>query len=557
MNNPNITRLVLLKTSLENDYKHTLYFNGSGSQRDYFLSRKVKDYDFTNLTYIRKDHSVKVPLVYDDVVGCNYVMYQNKSDTKWYYAFITDIRYISEGVSELILETDCIQSWLFAYTVRPSFVEREHVSDDTVGLHTYPEQVELGEYVVNHYEKDMKLTNLKCVMAATVVLDGTPESASILEMPGLAINGMFSGVNYSVYDHLDFNGGKPVSSMQLAIQQVTDKKGVDAIQSIFIAPEFLVSKLTAGTVDRSEEVTVYEHTVNKYYDSTGLNGYTPRNNKLFTYPYKHLRVSNGNSGEAIYKYEYFGHYDDNPTHPSADDCHFWIKGALCPGCSIRLIPQWYKGIHTNESEGLNAGKFPICNWSSDLFTNWMTQNGVNVMGSILNSTASIGAGVVSAGVGGAAMLNPATAGIGATMIAGGVGSTVGGITQIGSTIREVKNAEMQPPQAYGNINNGDVITSSYNNTFHYYDVSIKQEYAKIIDGYFDMFGYKVCMVKQPNTHHRSRYWYTKTIDVNIDGAIPNKDLQVIKNAYNNGITFWRNGNEIGDYSLSNEIKNIV
>lgn len=549
MNNPNISRLVLLKTSLENDYKHTLYFTDSGSQRDYFLSRKVKNYDFTNLTYIRNNHSIKVPLIYDDVVGCNYVMYQNKSDTKWYYAFITDLKYISNGVTEIIIETDCIQSWLFAYTVQPSFVEREHVSDDTIGANTYPETVELGEYVVNHYEKDENLTKLKCVMASTVF----PFDKS--ELYGKTMNGMFSGLNYYVCDHLNQDPDNALKSqMQLAIESVLDASGAEAIQSIFMAPEFLVNDKIGIMVNRSTEVEKYEKTVSKYYDSTGLDGYSPRNKKLFTHPYKHLRVSNGNSGEAIYKYEYFGHYDDNANNPSvATDCHFFVRGALAPGCSIRMTPHWYKGIAYNESEGINAGKYPICNWSGDLFTNWMTQNGVNVVGSIVNSAASIGAGVVGAGVGGAALSNPLTAGMGATMIAGGVGESIGGITGIASTIREVKNAEMQPPQTYGNVNNGDVITGSYNNTFHFYDVSIKQEYARIIDGYFDMFGYKICRVKTPNKAHRSRYWFTKTIDCNIDGAIPNRDIQVIKNAYNNGITFWRNGSEIGNYGLSNTI----
>ena len=84
-------------------------------------------------------------------------------------------------------------------------------------------------------------------------------------------------------------------------------------------------------------------------------------------------------------------------------------------------------------------------------------------------------------------------------------------------------------------------------------MSIKNEYARIIDGYFDMFGYKTNVVKVPNTNHRARWWYTKTIDVNIDGNIPNDDMQKIKNAYNNGITFWRNASEIQNYSLSNPI----
>jgi hypothetical protein len=68
-----------------------------------------------------------------------------------------------------------------------------------------------------------------------------------------------------------------------------------------------------------------------------------------------------------------------------------------------------------------------------------------------------------------------------------------------------------------------------------------------------MFGYKVNRVKVPNKAHRGRYWFTKTIDVNIDGAIPMEDMQKIKDCYNRGITFWRNETVYQNYSAPNEI----
>ena len=86
-----------------------------------------------------------------------------------------------------------------------------------------------------------------------------------------------------------------------------------------------------------------------------------------------------------------------------------------------------------------------------------------------------------------------------------------------------------------------------------YKMSIKSEYARIIDEFFTMFGYKTHRVKIPNKNHRKRFWYTKTVDCEIDGKIPQKDLEKIKNCYNNGITFWRNASEIGEFNLDNPI----
>ena len=78
-------------------------------------------------------------------------------------------------------------------------------------------------------------------------------------------------------------------------------------------------------------------------------------------------------------------------------------------------------------------------------------------------------------------------------------------------------------------------------------------YAQIIDDYFDLVGYKTCRVKVPNTAHRAEWWYTKTINVNIVGNVPNDDMNKIKDAYNNGLTFWRNPANFLNYSLSNGI----
>jgi hypothetical protein len=84
-------------------------------------------------------------------------------------------------------------------------------------------------------------------------------------------------------------------------------------------------------------------------------------------------------------------------------------------------------------------------------------------------------------------------------------------------------------------------------------MTIKAEYARAIDEFFDMYGYKCHRVKVPEKAHRAAYWYTKTIDANIEGDIPQEDLQAIKDCYNRGITFWKNASNFRDYSVANGI----
>lgn len=558
MNNPNISRLVLLKTSLENDYKHTIWFgdpegdNTKTNQTNYFLSKKVKNFDFANLTYIRKDSSVKVPAHYDDVVGANYVMYQNSNETKWYYAFITDIKYINESVTELILETDVIQTWMFAYKVQPSFIEREHVSDDTVGLHTYPEQVELGEFTTFN-QLDMDFEGTHCVVATTWDYERDTQGGSMIQ-------GIYHGVNYYLMQDVQTlvyflgmyaDGEEGKSDSITGIFMVPDAlTGYDLIsthnddeihwdwltsQAGGALSQFGVKKLPIKNGSFFDDFTVFKPEYFEQNNSSKLL-YKPVNKKLYTYPYHYLECTNNNGGNAIYKYEDF----KNPYNAMA--CGFKTNGSITPGCSIRTVPVYYHNVDYNFEEGLNLGKFPICSYNTDMYTNWLTQNSVNIGVSIM-----AGAGQLLAG--------------GAIMATGGgalMGASIGmsGIVQIANALGETNKMSKVPPQAEGNLNCGDIVFSEGKCTFSFYQKCIKPEYMKIIDNYFSMFGYKVCRVKEPNTNHRAKYWYTKTIDANIDGGVPGKDLQKIKEAYNNGITFWRYEGSIGIYKDTTDYNKI-
>ena len=541
-----MTELYLLKVPLENDYKHTLYFANATEQAEYFISKKT--HHFTDFSYQRKDFTIRCPVNYDDLVnsGCNYAMYRNTDySNKWFYIFIVDFEYKNDENTIIKIETDCIQTWMFNYTIKPSFVEREHVSDDTVGMHLVDEGLEIGEYVCNEKLKTPYSDDLKIIVGVTERPDGTSAN-------GYMYNGIYSGIKYYCFKN-DSSGVTDVANFIESYASSSDTT-TDAIVCMFLAP----SKLIEGYIVNKNEIAQSSLT-SKYYinqsstqsDSNGLvvfentnaiDGYVPTNNKLLTYPYRYMHVSNNNGADVIYRFEDW--FTRKSITNGGDKIIsskplFLIEGCLTPGCSIRLVPLNYKGVSRCDSEGLNMGKFPALNWTSDYFTNWLTQNAVNVGLSLVSGAVSTvgGIGLMATGAG---------------ALAGG-SATIGGLTAIAGTLNEVKQATMIPNQAQGNINAGDVVTASYQNDFHFYDMCIRKEFAKIIDGYFTMFGYKVNTVKVPNTNHRKNFWFIKTIDVNIDGGIPNKDLQTIKNCYNTGITFWKNPSSIGNYTVSNTI----
>lgn len=536
-----ITKVYLLNVPLESDYAHTLWFATDAAQKSYFDTRVKRSY--TDFTYQRKDGVIRVPAHIDELLaaGCNYVMYQNTEySNKWFYAFITGMEYKNDGATFVTIKTDVIQTWLFDYTVKPSFVEREHVKNDEFGEHTIDEGLELGEYVANKRYKTTYGRDLAIIVGVTKDVSGWKTG-------GATYYGTYSGVAYYAFNPHETN------DLEKFVESYDQKGIAEDIVCMFLAPAILaagsdgkvvynaripevkIPHLTA--INKADSVVYFEEVVQEF-TTTDVNGYTPRNNKLLCYPYKYLLVSNNAGASVPYKYERFYLQSDTVGKTMIEPC-FVISGTLTPGCSIRMVPKYYNGVEENHEEGINMGKFPILNWQSDVYTNWLTQNSVNMGIQVVSGIAQIGAGAVMA------------VGSGGLASGAGVATAAHGLSSIVSVLAQNHQQSFSPVQAKGNLNSGDIVTAEGDNTFHFYTMSVKDEVARVIDGFFDMYGYKCNLVKIPEKNHRRAYWYTKTIDANILGDVPQDDLQTIKNAYNNGITFWKNTSSFRDYSVNN------
>jgi hypothetical protein len=376
---------------------------------------------------------------------------------------------------------------------------------------------------------------------------GVTEEPDGTQVTGTMYNGVYSGLRYYTFYH-SRTKEPGIDALNEFINSYEEGKS-EAIKCMFLAPSNL------AIVRDNHTIAGTNYTDKWYVNNSGggsintninfnnsIDGYVPNNKKLLCYPYRYIVASNNNGTTAVYNYEdfYTKQYSDTDDKTVVQPS-FEIEGCLTVGCSVRMIPKNYKGVSSNDEEGINLGKYPALNWTSDYFTNWITQNAVNIGVSAMSSVASIVGGAITIGAtGGAGAM------VGGSMIASGVLGVAG-------AVGEVTKASIIPAQSSGNINSGDVVTASGENDFHFYEMCIKGEYARIIDGYFNMYGYKVNRVGIPFKGHRATHWYTKTIDVNIDGAIPMEDMQKIKDCYNRGITFWRNETVYQNYSAPNEI----
>ena len=529
----------LLKVPLEIDNENQLTFANATAQHTYFNSLPKKGYD--DFTYVRKDSVLRIPDLVDNLYSYNYVMYRNDAySNKWFYAYITGMEYVNDSVTDISIATDTFQTWQFDLTYKRTFVEREHVNDDTAGLHTQPEGLQLGEPVINSKttlkpDKTTQTYDQETINFINPIFFQVTEflSAYLPEAETYSsaseYNGVFSGLRYFACCS--------VSDAKSIINAYASADKSDAIIAIFLAPkEFLAGSRRLGTgtyiyIPADSSVLTELLASTTITRPTKVDGYTPKNNKLFTYPYSYMYVTNNAGADTTYYYEDFASLTPK----------FCIYGALGQGCTIKLMPISYKNYTANTEVfdyGLVGAKYPVCAWASDYYTNWMAQNAGNINTSVVSSLATRALGFENANL----FNNPL----------GMVGNVVGMATSVMGTIAEVERAKIIPDQAKGNTNTSDMLIGS-RKYFYCNCMSIRSEYAQVIDNYFTMFGYKVNTVKVPNVTGRRNWNYVKTVGCYIAADIPQDDLQQIKDMFNRGITFWHNPATFCDYSQNNDI----
>ena len=120
----------LLQSPLKLDDNNQITFSNLTAQYNYFNS--LQKLSFNNLTYVRKDNVLRIPThqsegdylpTFEDLLTYNYCMYRNLAyKDKWFYAFVTKVEYQNDGMTEVTLETDAFQSWMFDLQYKSSFI---------------------------------------------------------------------------------------------------------------------------------------------------------------------------------------------------------------------------------------------------------------------------------------------------------------------------------------------------------------------------------------------------------------------------------------------------
>lgn len=512
-------KLVHLDVSKE----HQLTFTDLQSQSTFF--QNLNGVELQASKYQRQDYKIRFPAWLDELDNYNYCFFNNPSySNKYYYCYITNKEYVNDGVTDITIEVDVFQTYQFDFIYRQCYVEREHVNDDTRGLHTLPENLELGEYVQNDAIYDDTFDRKAYIIQVSKWEDETPVYGSLIGGQYFS-GGFYITLSYqTVVDTVQFY----TSSSSL---------GFEAILNIYMIPlafTYLeVSDFSPATELKRFSQSAISITNFEITKPTLIDGYSPVNRKLLTFPYCYLTMSNNNGSSIPLQYENF--------KSNNGKCIFETEAIPTCGGSSRTYPIDYGSVGSLYcyQYGLAGGKYPVTDYMKDNYQIWLRQNMLNLNLGVAEGLLNIGVGLMQAGGGD---------------VEGGIASMISSPSGLLGYMKQRYIHSMIPPTSATQTNTADLNISTLTNGFIYYKMSIKSEYARIIDNYFSMFGYKVSTKKIPNITGRQNWNYVQTVGAIVDGLnIPEKYIKEFEGMLNHGITFWHNPVTLKDYSQSNNI----
>lgn len=547
---PNSTVILCKDIPFNNNYEGTMWFGDEVAQLQYFSQHAFKT--FQKMSYVRPSGVlggvIDVAELADNLYQANYMAFQNTAyGGKWFYAFVNQVEYVSNKMTRLYFEIDVMQSWMFDYTLNECFVEREHVEDDVIGGHIVDEGLELGEYVykdfgtVNGFTGDYGMVVVTSFDDVEKTDNGWERSIG----EGGIYGGVYSGLQYKTFASAD--------SLNTWLKNVTEANYSEGVLSIYMLPKaFLVSKGSTkpATVTQSYWKSAWQ-TPFEYKLGNQVYELKPKNNKLYSYPYNVLCITDQNGNIANYRCEYF----------ASEQMEFDITVAMSGSPEAQIVPKNYKNIDgPNYMERMTLANFPMCAYTTDAYRAYCAQNAISTTvaqgaGSVVQGVSSVAKTVTTnINENGSQMEKNLLNGISSMVQKGidkiksnetvksifnaaGVLTAQSAMPGVSSILSQQYQASTLPPQAHGS-QTSIINMATGTQGFRCYRAHIHPTYIKLIDDYFTKYGYAIRRVKVPNTHVRENWTYTKTIGCTVTGSMPADDEKLICQIYDKGITFF-------------------
>lgn len=563
---------------LDNSYTDTYYFGTSEEKFNFFTKSAIsRKFDYRSFQrYARNVLTVQIPFVeaerYDYLLFKNSTFYPNHTDkpfANYTYAFISGYEYVSDTVTRITYNVDVIQTYFMIgsdegiVTPLPCFIERQHTVDDIKYAHLEPENLAIGDYVTTFQD------DFACADNDFSILIAYQDTIEIDVPEGLLIDEGMYGKTYSGVKYLHIpctpNNIDLADNVIAALKVAT----FNNVISISMFPTAWIAQYQESTYHPA--VSYRTVGIPEPFD---VDGYVPKNNKLFNYPFCAWNISGGGSSGKDFAFEYSQILNGYAT--MRIDCPLSASGNLI------AYPIFYMNKNQPVEYAVQSAPFPFCPVVSDKFTSWFSNNSLSIIGNCISSLAGMtmgGAGVSEKDVRNYMESHPRVEqaqelindpsvptrvkDMIETSEAGRRGMLDAYRNSVGSTPNYTSTANLINATLHGiqhanssQTGQGQALFSSPHGSGIVVSVrTIRAHTAKIIDDYFTMYGYAINAIGTPNLHARKKFTYIKTRGFKFYGTVPATARDLIIKIHDNGIRYWVPSDNwiFGDFSGKNAV----
>lgn len=584
---------------------NTYHFANRTTQATFFNNKAWKT--VTGTSYQREGRNyVRVYETMAQLLQCDYLSFINPDyENKRFFCFIVGVTYINDKCQEVEYQVDLIQTWLLDLQFKPCMIDRNHPASDALFSNLLPETFDMGEALVNQFYNYTPVV-FSVIFQATFDIYGWIQSnfqskpLAMEYIRGDLFDG-YSMVGVDVYiSTVDYAGNG--SAFAVILEKIFTGAGgvtMDDFTNIWLYPGSLLGRSGTATCpgtrqDIDSRLANYWKVADPDKDPINLgdlpqtfDGYTPKNNKIFSYPYCFIHVSN-NVGSAVdYRFERFAPVTEGSLRSRYSA---WIQGTTQNEAKMRLSPRNYAGVYDvnaddltyhgylklNLEESIDSQSFPIVSLIGDAYNIYYAQNRNKITNfydeqkrSVVMDTAMFatgqGSSVMSQGTGkadrgfgavgkgaeygqgtGAVAAIAAQAGAQAINIVGKYENTIKAVSAQQDDLRKA------PRTASGLQSEGLAFQAGYKG-FLIEVRTIDSAHAKMIDDFWTMYGYPIRHIGNPGNlmNNRPSWTYIKTAGCSLGGQVPEYVKNMLEQLFDAGLTFWNPAKVIGDYSQSN------
>lgn len=457
--------------------------------------------------------SFKINKTIDELSYINYMaLYNNAGDRSPIFAFLTDLNYITDSVTEVFFEVDLFSTYCQTMDYQDCFITRMTTSDDTLYKYLEPEPVGGLDYVVNKVDQEFQ-TSWHYGFSAVV----SPNGAAV---PGHLRDNFFTMAATHTYSD--------VTAISDAIEEYVTNGLVDDICDVFQYP---------GDCPGGD----FRHFTKAVYWNDRIDSYTNiKNNKLFSYPFRRALIvdSDGQSLEV------------KPELTTDNQIKYTLDKAAFPIPNITLtLDEYDQNSYVNEKANrITLSGFPQVVWSSDTYKAWLARNKPSIDAQKAQVAANVVGGALIAATG---ALNPEAVTKGA-MIATGVSNVMSGVNKAYNLYTQEEQQKLAPRTIHkgGNLTT-DVATAHFGFVIQQESVNARQ--AALIDNFFNAYGYAINKVDYFSPS-RERFDYVETKGElfrreSEGNGIPNVALETMNAAANRGLRIWHSISELNRRDL--------